>query len=95
MVQLLNDVIWKDYKDEIHWTTSTYLITEYSTIKVFLAILKLKKSGMKLKVKLLKISKHGRGAPNVDFRKISVRKTIWDLEFSKHFLQNFLLARLS
>ena len=55
---------------------STYLITEYSTIKVFLAILKLKKSGMKLKVKLLKISKHGRGAPNVDFRKISVWKTI-------------------
>ena len=26
------------------------------------------------------------GAPNVNFRKISVRKTIWDLEFSEHFL---------
>ena len=25
-------------------------------------------------------------APNVNFRKISVRKTIWDLEFSEHFL---------
>ena len=25
-------------------------------------------------------------APNVDFRKISVRKTIWDVEFSEHFL---------
>ena len=86
MVQLLDDVIWKGYKDEIHWLMSTYLTTEYSTIKVFLAILKLKKSGMKLKVKLLKISQHGRGAPNVDFRKISVRKTIWDLEFSKDFL---------
>jgi len=26
------------------------------------------------------------GAPNVNFRKISVRNMIWDLEFSKHFL---------
>ena len=26
------------------------------------------------------------GAPNVDFQKISVRKTIWDLEFSEHLL---------
>ena len=26
------------------------------------------------------------GAPNVNFRKISVQKTIWDLEFSEHFL---------
>ena len=26
------------------------------------------------------------GAPNVNFRKISVRKTISDLEFSEHFL---------
>ena len=25
------------------------------------------------------------GAPNVNFRKISVRKTIWNLEFSAHF----------
>ena len=25
------------------------------------------------------------GAPNVNFRKMSVRKTIWDLEFSEHF----------
>ena len=67
---------------------STYrdLTTEYSTIKDFLAILKLKKRGMKLKVKLLKISKLGRGEPKVDFRKISVRKTIWDLEFSEHLL---------
>ena len=48
---------------------STYLTTEYSTIKVFLAILKLKKSGMKLKVKLLKISKHGRGHPTSIFGK--------------------------
>ena len=35
------------------------------------------------------------GAPNDNFRKISVRKRIWDLEFSKHLLQNFLLAYLS
>ena len=34
-------------------------------------------------------------APNVNFRKISVRKTIWDLEFLEHLLQNFLLACLS
>ena len=26
------------------------------------------------------------GAPKVNFRKISVRKTIWDLEFSEHLL---------
>ena len=26
------------------------------------------------------------GAPNVNSRKIFVRKTIWDLEFSEHFL---------
>ena len=26
------------------------------------------------------------GAPNVNFRKISVRKTIWDLQFSEHLL---------
>ena len=26
------------------------------------------------------------GAPNGNFRKISVRKTIWDLEFSEHLL---------
>ena len=26
------------------------------------------------------------GAPNVNFWKISVRKTIWDLEFSEHLL---------
>ena len=35
------------------------------------------------------------GAPNVNFRKISVRKTIWDLEFSEHLLQSFLLACIS
>ena len=35
------------------------------------------------------------GAPNVNFRKISVRKTIWDLEFLEHFWYNFLLACLS
>ena len=26
------------------------------------------------------------GAPNVNFPEISVRKTIWDLEFSEHLL---------
>ena len=26
------------------------------------------------------------GTPNVNFRKISLRKTIWDLEFSEHLL---------
>ena len=26
------------------------------------------------------------GAPHVNFRKISVRETIWDLEFSEHLL---------
>ena len=35
------------------------------------------------------------GAPNDNFRKISVPKTIWDLEFSEHLLGNFLLACLS
>ena len=35
------------------------------------------------------------GAPNVNFRKISVRKTIWDLEFSEHLLLNFLFACLA
>ena len=35
------------------------------------------------------------GAPNVNFRKISVRKTIWNLEFSEHFLVKFLLVYLS
>ena len=34
------------------------------------------------------------GAPNVNFREISVRKTISDLEFSKHLLLNFLIACL-
>ena len=35
-------------------------------------------------------------APNDNFfGKKSVRKTIWDLEFSEHLLQNFLLACLS
>ena len=29
---------------------------------------------------------HVPGAPNGNFRKISVRKTIWDLEFSEHLL---------
>jgi len=29
---------------------------------------------------------HSAGAPNDNFRKISVRKTIWDLEFSEHLL---------
>ena len=38
---------------------------------------------------------HCSGAPNDNFWKISVRKTIWDLEFSEHLLLNFLLARLS
>ena len=32
------------------------------------------------------------GAPNVNFREISVRKTIWDLEFSEHFF--FLISCL-
>ena len=30
------------------------------------------------------IARYISGAPNVNFRKISVRKTIWDLEFSEH-----------
>ena len=40
-------------------------------------------------------SDHLSRAPNVNFRKISVRKTIWDLEFLEHLLYNFLLAFLS
>ena len=32
----------------------------------------------------------GSGAPNVNFWKIYVRKTIWDLEFSEHFSVKFL-----
>ena len=35
------------------------------------------------------------GHPTTIFGKISVRKTIWDLEFSEHLLQNFLLACFS
>ena len=35
------------------------------------------------------------GAPNDNFRKISVRKTIWDLEFSKFLLLNFVLVCMS
>ena len=35
------------------------------------------------------------GASNDNFWKISVRKTIWDLEFSEHLLLNFLFACLS
>ena len=35
------------------------------------------------------------GAPYDNFRKTSVQKTIWDLEFSEHLLFNFLLACLS
>ena len=31
-------------------------------------------------------SMRGAGAPNGNFRKISVRKTIWDLEFSEQLL---------
>ena len=26
------------------------------------------------------------GAPNVNFRKVSVRNTIWDLQFTEHLL---------
>ena len=33
-----------------------------------------------------KLAVHASGAPNTNFRKISVWKTIWDLEFSKHLL---------
>ena len=35
-----------------------------------------------LKINTLVLS----GAPNDNFRKISVRKTIWDLEFSENLL---------
>ena len=35
------------------------------------------------------------GAPNVNFQKISVRETIWDIEFSDQLLSNFLLACFS
>ena len=35
------------------------------------------------------------GAPNDNFRKISVRKTIWDLKLWEHFFQNFLLVCFS
>ena len=36
-----------------------------------------------------------RGHPTTIFGKISVRKTIWELEFSEHLLSNFLLACFS
>ena len=32
------------------------------------------------------VKENDSGAPNVNFRKISVRKTFWDLEFSEHLL---------
>ena len=35
---------------------------------------------------ILHLEKEESGAPNVNFRKISVLKTIWDLEFSEHLL---------
>ena len=35
------------------------------------------------------------GAPNDNFLKLSVRKTIWDLEFLEHLLLTFLLPCLS
>ena len=38
---------------------------------------------------------HHAGAPKANFRKISVRKAICDLEFSEHLLYNFLFACLS
>ena len=38
------------------------------------------------KCKNLKDMKSSSGAPNVNFRKMSVRKTISDLEFSEHLL---------
>ena len=37
----------------------------------------------KLKQENLNFTKQTTGAPSVNFRKISVRKTIWDLEFSE------------
>ena len=41
-------------------------------------------------------AKHNQsGAPNDNFRKISVRKTIWDLDFSKFLLLNFVLVCMS
>ena len=45
---------------------------------------------------ILIFTKHWRlRDPNVNLRKITVRKTIWDLECSKDLLQNFLLTCLS
>ena len=43
---------------------------------------KLTKKALKLGAESLDFS----GAPNINFRKISVRETIWDLEFSEHLL---------
>ena len=73
-----------------------YLITE-SEIRTAAGKLKNNKSSFsdKIKNEMIKSSLnelfiwfefHISGAPNVNFRKTSVRKTIWDLEFSEHFL---------
>ena len=43
----------------------------------------------------LKLRENQQGHPKTIFGKLSVRKTIWGLEFSDHFLKNFLLACLS
>ena len=40
-------------------------------------------------------SKVKSGAPKDNFLKLSVRKTIWDLEFLEHLLLNFLLPCLT
>ena len=37
-------------------------------------------------VESIKNNQEKSGAPNDNFQKISVRKTIWDLEFSEHLL---------
>ena len=39
-----------------------------------------------IRVPTKKKKKKKTGAPNANFRKIPLRKTIWDLEFSEHFL---------
>ena len=36
--------------------------------------------------RVVELRPHVSGAPNVKFWKLSVRKTIWDLEFSEHLL---------
>ena len=55
-----------------------------SVLQFFLLKSYLRKTNMLLDIRHLEEEESG--APNVNFRKIFARKTIWDLDFSEHLL---------